>query len=199
VSVTAPPRPPRPGDPVERDELEALIEEARQRARRRRRKYTVIATLLAFVGLTAFIVFERTAQSQSASPAPSRVNAGAQAVTSRIAFVTGVLKPSRSGSFLQTELYVMNADGSGKRRLVRDASSPVWSPDGLKLASRSASARRSASVGSAAPRSSSRTQTAADSGTSRSTLAAAFRPGRPTGGRSRSPPLATAAPSPTST
>src|SRR4029450_1399306 len=119
MSVTAPPRPPRPSDPVERDELEALvealIEEARQRARRRRRKYTAIAPLLAFVGLTAFIVFERTAQSQSASPAPARVNAGAQAVTSRIAFVTGVLKPSRSGRFLQTDLYVINHSGTQTR------------------------------------------------------------------------------------
>jgi len=26
MSVTAPPRPPRPGDPVDRDELEALVE-----------------------------------------------------------------------------------------------------------------------------------------------------------------------------
>jgi hypothetical protein len=40
VTVTAPPRPPRPSDPVDREEVEALvealIEEARQRARRRR-------------------------------------------------------------------------------------------------------------------------------------------------------------------
>jgi Tol biopolymer transport system component len=148
VSVTAPPRPPRPSDPVERDELEALvealIEEARQRARRRRRKYTAIATLLAFVGLTTFTVFERTAQSQSASPALSaRLNAAAQAAPSRIAFVAGVVKQHPRGFFLQTELYVMNADGSGMRRLVRHASGlgpepygggPVWSPDGLKLA-----------------------------------------------------------------
>jgi TolB protein len=35
---------------------------------------------------------------------------------------------------MQTDLYVMNADGSGKRRLVREASSPAWSPDGLELA-----------------------------------------------------------------
>jgi hypothetical protein len=39
VTVTAPPRPPRPNDPVRHGEfealVEALIEEARQRAQRR--------------------------------------------------------------------------------------------------------------------------------------------------------------------
>jgi Tol biopolymer transport system component len=52
-----------------------------------------------------------------------------------------VLEPTPT-RFLQTELYVMNADGSGKPRPVRNASglginpawAPVWSPDGLKLA-----------------------------------------------------------------
>jgi hypothetical protein len=38
MSVTAPRRPPRPSDPIDREEVEALvealIEEARQRARR---------------------------------------------------------------------------------------------------------------------------------------------------------------------
>ena len=43
MSVTAPPRPPHPSDPVDRDELEALIEEARRRARRRRILYAAVA------------------------------------------------------------------------------------------------------------------------------------------------------------
>jgi len=71
VTVTAPPRPPRPGDPVDREQLEALvevlIEEARQRARRRRRIYGAAAAFVTLVGVTVFTVLERSAQSQTAS------------------------------------------------------------------------------------------------------------------------------------
>ncbi len=76
MTVTAPPRPPRPSDPVEREELEALvealIEEARQRARRRRRINVALAALVALLGVAVFTVFERTAQSQTASPCARR-------------------------------------------------------------------------------------------------------------------------------
>src|SRR4026207_1116495 len=73
MTVTAPPRPPRPSDPVDRHEVEALVEalfeEARQRARRRRRVRLAIAACVALVGVTVLAVFERTAESQSSSPA----------------------------------------------------------------------------------------------------------------------------------
>ena len=73
MSVTAPPRPPRPSDPVDREEVEALvealIEEARQRARRRRRVRLAVVTCVVLVGATVFAVFERAAESQSSSPA----------------------------------------------------------------------------------------------------------------------------------
>ena len=39
-------------------------------------------------------------------------------------------------SYGNAQIYVMNADGSGRRRLTRDAGyavRPVWSPDGRKL------------------------------------------------------------------
>ena len=64
MAVTAPPRPPDsspPGstEPIDRGELEALIEalieEARRRARRRRRRYGAVVLLVAGVGISAFI------------------------------------------------------------------------------------------------------------------------------------------------
>jgi dipeptidyl aminopeptidase/acylaminoacyl peptidase len=143
VTVTAPPRPPRPSDPVDRDELEALvealIEEARQRARRRRRIYGAAVALAALVALGVFIVFDRAARSQSPPPAvaaePGRTVATAG---SRIAYMTAVPKTRLpKGVQWQAEVNVMNADGGGKRRLARIASNfepPAWSPDGQKLA-----------------------------------------------------------------
>ena len=70
MSVTAPPR---PSDPVDRHEVEALvealIEEARQRARRRRRVRVAVVAFVLLVGATLFAVFGRTAESQNSSSA----------------------------------------------------------------------------------------------------------------------------------
>jgi WD40-like Beta Propeller Repeat len=139
VTVTAPARPPRPDDPVSRGEVEALvealIEEARQRTRRRRRRNGAVVALVALLGVALAAVLGRSAQSQTASPSASaRLSPVAQTAPSRIAFLTGVVRPHPRGYYFQTDLYVMNADGSSKRRLVREASSPAWSPDGLELA-----------------------------------------------------------------
>jgi Tol biopolymer transport system component len=144
VTVIAPPRPPRPGDPVDRDELEALvqalIEEARRRARRRRLFYVAGVGFAVLVGLAVFAVFGRTAFSKGDSPAPAtRSSVAAGAAGSKIAFMRVL---NRSRLEYSYELYVMNADGSGKRRLARSpwaknaglfGASPVWSPDGRKL------------------------------------------------------------------
>ena len=143
MTVTAPPRPPRPSDPVEREEVkslvEQLIEEARQRARRRRLIYTAAAALVAFAGIALFTVFERTAQSQSVFPSLSaRSSLAAATASSKIAFITAVPKTLLpKGVQFQSEVNVMNADGSGKRRLARIAwnfQPPAWSPDGQALA-----------------------------------------------------------------
>ena len=75
MTISAPPRPPRPSDPVDRQQVEALVEalfeEARQRARRRRRVRLAVVACVALVGVTVLAVFERTAESQSSSPAPT--------------------------------------------------------------------------------------------------------------------------------
>ena len=84
VSVTAPPRPPRRSDPVDREEIEALvealIEEARKRAQRRRRRNAAVVTLVALVGAALFAAAraERAAQTASlALAARSSLSAGA--------------------------------------------------------------------------------------------------------------------------
>jgi Tol biopolymer transport system component len=135
VSVTAPPRPPRPGDPVDRDELEslveALIEEARRRARRRRLIYAAVAIAFALAGAAAFTVFERTARSQSASPElAERSGLAGGAGRSRLAFMRDTVGQGHK------ELYVMNADGSGQRLLARETGlgDMAWSPDGDEIA-----------------------------------------------------------------
>jgi TolB protein len=142
VTVTAPPHPPRPGDPVDRDQLEALvnalIEEARRRARRRRRIVAAVVTSAVLVGVTVFAVFDRVAQSQSTSPAAgSRSGLTTDSTRARIAFTTGFVFRRGNADLVRSDLYVMNADGSGKRKLTRTAwgfSPPAWSPDGQKIA-----------------------------------------------------------------
>ncbi len=140
MTVTAPPRPPHPSDPVDREELEALvealIEEARQRTQRRRRRYAAVVTLVALVGVALFALLGRSAQSQTASPELSaRSSLPAAAPSSRIAFIS---EPPVGGYC--GVVYVMNADGSGQRRLVNSTeycgqeAAPAWSPDGRRIA-----------------------------------------------------------------
>ena len=136
MTVTAPPRPPRPSDPVDREELEALvealIEEARQRARRRRRTYAASAALVALVVVAVSTVVDRTTQPDTASPALAARSSGlAAAATQRIAFTSTLGGPGpRSGG-----LFVVNADGSGLRKLTPIAwAMPSWSSDGRVLA-----------------------------------------------------------------
>jgi Tol biopolymer transport system component len=142
MTVSAPPRPPsqapeaRDSKPLERDEIEALvealIEEARQERRRRRRRYWALAALATFVGVVVLILLDGGAASQTASPAVSaRMNAPVHALSARLAFTS-----MGDGT---SELYVVNADGTGKRLVARRVtpnffSAPAWSPDGQTIA-----------------------------------------------------------------
>jgi len=134
VTVTASPQPPRPSDPVTHEEfdalVEALIEEARQRGRRRRRRRGAIAILVALVGVALFALLGRSAQSQDASSALSARSSLGAAANSKIAFTQSAGGGQGSGG-----LYVVNPDGSGKRRVVETAghATPSWSPDGRRI------------------------------------------------------------------
>ena len=152
MTTSAPPRPPSEratpdSKPLERDEIEALvealIEEARRETRRRHRTYWALAALVTFVGIVVLILLEGGAASQTASPAFSaRMNAAAQAGTSRIAFTSFPADhPQPPPPTLGTsEVYVVNADGSEKRLLARSRTfgdggpDVVWSPDGQTIA-----------------------------------------------------------------
>jgi hypothetical protein len=144
MTVSAPPRPPPPArtapdsKPLQREEIEALvealIEEARREQRRRHRRYWAVAALVALVGVVVFVLLERGAASQTTSPAVSaRMSPAAQAGTSRIAFLAGVLKSSPTGGYIQAELYVMNTDGSAKRKLVGHGTGLGPEPSGENL------------------------------------------------------------------
>ena len=73
MTVTAPPRPPRPSDPVDREEIEALvealIEEARQRARAPPPDLRGFRALVALVVVAVSTVVDRSTQPDTASPA----------------------------------------------------------------------------------------------------------------------------------
>jgi Tol biopolymer transport system component len=132
VTVTAPPR---PSHPVDREELEALvealIEEARQRQLRRRRIYWAVAASVALVAVVVFANFENSAQSQTSSPASATASGAATGTgTSRIAFIVAPhLHGGRGGS-----LYVINPDGSGQRVVRPNVWHGVaWSPDGQRI------------------------------------------------------------------
>ena len=124
MTVTAPPRPPRrPSDPVTHEEfdalVEALIEEARQRGRRRRRRRGAIAILVALVGVALFAFLGRSAQSQDVSSVLSARSSLGAAANSKIAFTQSVAGGQASGG-----LYVVNPDGSGKRKWSRQRATP---------------------------------------------------------------------------
>ena len=161
MTVSAPPRPPsqapeaRDSNPLDREEIEALvealIEEARREQRRRHRTYWALAALAVFVGAVVLILLDGGAASQTPSPAASeQMNAAAQAGTARIAFTSTSLW--RGGdrnvpnppppTLVVSDLYVANADGSDKRLLEHreyigypDAGRGVaWSTDGQTIA-----------------------------------------------------------------
>jgi TolB protein len=149
MTVSAPPRSPAPArtapdsTPLEREEIEALvealIEEARRETRRRHRRYWMLAALAIFVGAVIVVLLDGGAASQTGSPALSARSGAARGTpSSKVAFVNTVSCIPLQHCWWG--LYVMNADGSGKRRLAPHAwvsnvgeGRLAWSPDRRKL------------------------------------------------------------------
>ena len=99
MTVSAPPRPPSPArevresKPLEREEIEALvealIEEARRETRRRHRRYLAVAALVTFVGVVVLVLLQSGAASQPHRRRPPHGRASLwEATTSKIAFIS---------------------------------------------------------------------------------------------------------------
>lgn len=115
MSVTAPPRPP---DSDDLQALEALIEEARRRARRRRMGYAAISLgIAAAVGTVSLLRVAGDGSAPMPEPAAARPLPAPeiQLEGARLAYVP---PPGRG-------LYVTNADGSGARRIAGCTTPPA--------------------------------------------------------------------------
>ena len=152
MTVSAPPRPPSQAPevpdsrPLERDEIEALvealIEEARRETRRRHRRYWALAALAAFVGAVILILLDGGAASQPTSSAlAARSSLSAGAATPRIAFIS---EPPRGVS--ATPASALRRERRREREaeadVAREYSTPAWSPDGRQDRLRSAATQR---------------------------------------------------------
>lgn len=113
--------------------VEALIEEARRETRRRHQRYCALAALVAFVGVVVLVLLDGGAASRTAPAAvPARSSVPAGVGSSQIAFMRD---PDGDGQFVgDTQLWVMNTDGSGQRQLTPAARFGSWSPDGRMIA-----------------------------------------------------------------
>src|SRR5262245_29992017 len=145
MTVSPPPRPPAPArtapdsKPLDREEIEALVEalleEARRETRRRHRRYWAVAALAASVGVVVLVLLDGGGASQTASPALSaRPGAAAPkvALPQELSFSANgsVVLVRRDGRRLPFVSGILQPHGERQRYLY---SAVDWSPDGSKL------------------------------------------------------------------
>jgi Tol biopolymer transport system component len=131
------PQEPEPQEPPP----DALIEEARRRARRRRLAYIGGVIFAALSGLAIFALVGQSWPSYGSAAADRNGSSGAPgSASSRIAFVSFPGRRPAGEAAQAFEIIVINADGSGRRTVLhwrgkRPAFGigPSWSPDGQRL------------------------------------------------------------------
>src|SRR5262245_7767889 len=146
MSISAPPRPPSPArtppdsKPLEREEVEALvqalIEEARRETRRRHRRYWAVAALVVSVGVAVLVLLDGGAASHTTSPASGTPHPSASrpkaALPEELSFNANgsVVLLRRDGRRLPFVSGIFQPRGDRQRHLYAGVE---WSPDGSKL------------------------------------------------------------------
>jgi Tol biopolymer transport system component len=146
ISISAPPRPPSPvrtapdSQPLEREEIEALvqalIEEARRETRRRHRRYWALAALVVSVGVAVLVLLDGGAASHTTSPASGTPHPSASrpraALPEELSFNANgsVVLLRRDGRRLPFVSGIFQPRGERQRHLYAGVE---WSPDGSKL------------------------------------------------------------------
>ncbi|HKA26291.1 MAG TPA: hypothetical protein VKD88_02895 [Gaiellaceae bacterium] len=138
MTVTAPPRPPPQAEPVKPEEQEALIKEARRRARLRRLRNGAAAVAAAAIAIGTFAAWHAGRNGTNA-------NAAAKPTPLPTPKPVPLRPPPRNGEIAAVkgnDLVALRPDGSGARTLtacpgkVGDCNFGTfsWSPDGRMLA-----------------------------------------------------------------
>jgi dipeptidyl aminopeptidase/acylaminoacyl peptidase len=144
MTVTAPPRRPAPEESDALEALEALIEEARRRARRRRQGFALLAMLLIGAGLGLFFGFGRGGGGAQAPPsaappaAPVQIGPGAR-VENEALTIMALAETTPDGWY---GLSTIGADGRllplvgcpNRADWCGEVESIDWAPDGQHLA-----------------------------------------------------------------
>jgi Tol biopolymer transport system component len=135
MAVTAPVHPRRAPEVDDPGRLEALIKEARRRARLRRLRYATFGIVVASAGAAAVLGPGGGGAGGPAAPEPAQTAAPweIKLAGARLAYVP---------EWSKHELYVTKSDGSGAKKLAAcspwtalcEIKRPVWSPDGRRIA-----------------------------------------------------------------